>query len=33
MAHSLYSFHELFQKPADALDLFKNIPFFTGGLF
>ncbi|MEI7730461.1 MAG: TaqI-like C-terminal specificity domain-containing protein [Verrucomicrobiota bacterium] len=33
MAHSLYRFRELFQKPADALDLFKNIPFLNGGLF
>ena len=33
MAHSLYRFRESFQKPADALDLFKNIPFLNGGLF
>ena len=33
MAHSLYRFRELFRKPADALDLFKNIPFLNGGLF
>ena len=33
MAHSLYRHRELFQKPADALDLFKNIPFLNGGLF
>jgi hypothetical protein len=33
MAHSLYRFRELFQKPAEALDLFKNIPFLNGGLF
>ncbi len=33
MAHSLYRFRELFQKPNDALDLFKNIPFLNGGLF
>ncbi len=33
MAHSLYRFRELFQKPADALGLFKNIPFLNGGLF
>ena len=31
MAHSLYRFRESFQKPADALDLFKNIPFLNGG--
>ena len=33
MAHSLYRFRESFQKPADALGLFKNIPFLNGGLF
>jgi adenine-specific DNA-methyltransferase len=33
MAHSLYRHRELFQKPADAVDLFKNIPFLNGGLF
>jgi type I restriction-modification system DNA methylase subunit len=33
MAHSLYRFRESFQKPADALDLFRNIPFLNGGLF
>ena len=33
MAHSLYRFRELFQKPSEALDLFKNIPFLNGGLF
>jgi type I restriction-modification system DNA methylase subunit len=33
MAHSLYRHRELFQKTADALDIFKNIPFLNGGLF
>jgi len=33
MAHSLYRHRELFQKAAEALDLFKNIPFLNGGLF
>ncbi|MBM3841330.1 MAG: hypothetical protein FJ398_25945, partial [Verrucomicrobia bacterium] len=33
MAHSLYRHRELFQKPAEALDVFKNIPFLNGGLF
>ena len=33
MAHSLYRFRESFQKPGEALDLFKNIPFLNGGLF
>src|SRR5271165_84093 len=33
MAHSLYRFRESFQKPGDALDHFKNIPFLNGGLF
>ena len=33
MAHSLYRFRESVQKPAEALDLFKNIPFLNGGLF
>src|ERR1035437_8827501 len=33
MAHSLYRYRESFQKPADALDLFKAIPFLNGGLF
>jgi hypothetical protein len=33
MAHSLYRFRELFQKPGDALALFKDIPFLNGGLF
>ena len=33
MAHSLYRFRESFQKPNEALDLFKNIPFLNGGLF
>jgi adenine-specific DNA-methyltransferase len=33
MAHSLYRFRELFQKPNEALDLFRNIPFLNGGLF
>src|SRR5208283_2589496 len=32
MAHSLYRHRELFQKPADTLDIFKNIPFLNGGL-
>ena len=33
MAHSLYRHRELFQKPNDALGLFKDIPFLNGGLF
>jgi type I restriction-modification system DNA methylase subunit len=33
MAHIFYRHRELFQKQADALDLFKNIPFLNGGLF
>jgi hypothetical protein len=33
MAHSLYRHRELFQKPNDAIALFKNIPFLNGGLF
>jgi hypothetical protein len=33
MAHSLYRFRELFQKPGEALALFKDIPFLNGGLF
>jgi adenine-specific DNA-methyltransferase len=33
MAHSLYRYRDLFQKPGDALALFKNIPFLNGGLF
>ena len=33
MAHSLYRYRDLFQNPAAALDLFKNIPFLNGGLF
>ena len=33
MAHSLYRFRESFQKPNEALALFKNIPFLNGGLF
>ena len=33
MAHSLYRHRDFFQKPNDALDLFKNIPFLNGGLF
>jgi len=33
MAHSLYRHRELFRESADALDLFKNIPFLNGGLF
>lgn len=33
MAHSLYRYRDLFQKPADALGLFKDIPFLNGGLF
>jgi type I restriction-modification system DNA methylase subunit len=33
MAHSLYRFRDSFQKPDDALDLFKNVPFLNGGLF
>jgi hypothetical protein len=33
MAHSLYRYRDLFQKPDAALALFKNIPFLNGGLF
>src|SRR5882724_10333191 len=33
MAHSLYRHRTLFQKPNEALFLFKNIPFLNGGLF
>jgi hypothetical protein len=33
MAHSLYRYRDLFQKPGEALALFKNIPFLNGGLF
>jgi hypothetical protein len=33
MAHILYRHRVLFQKPNEALDLFKNIPFLNGGLF
>jgi hypothetical protein len=33
MAHSLYRYRDLFQKPDAALTLFKNIPFLNGGLF
>lgn len=33
MAHSLYRYRELFHKPAEALDVFQNIPFLNGGLF
>jgi adenine-specific DNA-methyltransferase len=33
MAHSLYRFKDCFQKPANALNLFKSIPFLNGGLF
>jgi hypothetical protein len=33
MAHSLYRYRDLFQKPDVALSLFKNIPFLNGGLF
>ena len=33
MAHSLYRHKECFQKPGEALGLFKNIPFLNGGLF
>jgi hypothetical protein len=33
MAHILYRHKTLFQKPGEALDLFKNIPFLNGGLF
>jgi hypothetical protein len=33
MAHSLYRHKECFQKPCEALGLFKNIPFLNGGLF
>ena len=33
MAHILYRHKTLFQKPGEALDFFKNIPFLNGGLF
>jgi hypothetical protein len=33
MAHSLYRYRDMFQKPDAALALFKNIPFLNGGLF
>jgi|SRR5882724_49291 len=33
MAHVLYRHRTLFQKPNEALFLFKNIPFLNGGLF
>ena len=33
MAHILYRHRALFQKPNEALDYFKNIPFLNGGLF
>jgi hypothetical protein len=33
MAHSLYRYRDLFQKPDAVLTLFKNIPFLNGGLF
>jgi hypothetical protein len=33
MAHILYRHRALFQKPNEALELFKNIPFLNGGLF
>jgi len=33
MAHSLYRFRELFEKPAEAIALFNSIPFLNGGLF
>ncbi len=33
MAHSLYRYRECFQKPNEALGLFKSIPFLNGGLF
>jgi adenine-specific DNA-methyltransferase len=33
MAHSLYRHKDCFRKPAEALELFKNIPFLNGGLF
>jgi len=33
MAHSLYRHRDLFQKPGEALGLFRNIPFLNGGLF
>ena len=33
MAHSLYRYRDLFQKPDEVLALFKNIPFLNGGLF
>ena len=33
MAHIFYRHRALFQKPNEALDYFKNIPFLNGGLF
>ena len=33
MAHILYRHKTLFQKPGEALALFKDIPFLNGGLF
>ncbi len=33
MVHSLYRYKECFQKPSEALTIFKNIPFLNGGLF
>ena len=33
MAHILYRHRTLFQKPNEALDFFKSIPFLNGGLF
>ncbi|MGI8965267.1 MAG: Eco57I restriction-modification methylase domain-containing protein, partial [Limisphaerales bacterium] len=33
MAHSLYRCRDCFQKPEEALDYFKSIPFLNGGLF
>jgi adenine-specific DNA-methyltransferase len=33
MAHVLYRHRALFQKPNEALEIFKNIPFLNGGLF
>ncbi len=33
MAHCLYRHKECFRKPAEALDVFRGIPFLNGGLF
>jgi len=33
MAHSVYRHRDLFIRPDEALNLFRNIPFLNGGLF